>query len=98
MIRMPAHKDTKSPAGQQRNVLNQDKPLGYMIDDYKRCVVEKPTTVTWTFTKTYTNDEWESLEVNESYDLVKEGYLQIMDEWGNSVGMDNLSLNYTIDK
>ena len=103
----PAH-DCVTPAGtlDYRSVTpppgvvcptNQDKPLGYMIDDFKRCTANKPTTLTWTFTKTYTKDEWDALEVNESYDLVKEGYLQIMDEWDNSVGMDSLSLDYAID-
>ena len=92
----PAH-DTVHPSG-QANVVHQDKPLSHMIDDFKRCAVEKPTTVTWAFTKTYTKDEWESLDVSESNDLVKLGYIQIMDEWENSVGFDSLSLSYTIDK
>ena len=90
----PAHKYVPP----KPDVTNQDKPLGYMIDDYKRCVTDKLTVVTWTFTKSYTRDEWESLDVSESNDLVKLGYLQIMDEWENSVGFDSLSLSYTIDK
>jgi len=54
--------------------------------------------VTWTFTKTYTKEEWDTLPVSESNDLIKIGYLQIMDEWENSVGFDDLSLSCSIDK
>jgi len=40
MIRIPAQHNVENPPG-VAHPTNQDKPLSYMIDDYKRCAKEE---------------------------------------------------------
>lgn len=53
-------------------------------------------TVTWTFKKTYTEEEFQKT-FSESNEVNREGYFVIADDWNKVDSVDDMNLEYTIN-